>query len=118
VDEDVGDEHGHGAVGEVDHASAAVLEDESLAEDGVGGAGAEPEDQEEEVAGHGVSGVWSGRVAAAGPGLLAPGDETLTPPKPSRRARPRCQPLRPGKYPFEVTQSVEFGWVIAVFWIW
>ena len=55
VDEHVGDEHRHGAVGEVDHASAAVLEDQSLAEDGVGGAGAEAEDQEEDVAGHDVS---------------------------------------------------------------
>ena len=55
VDEDVGDEHRHGAVGEVDHARAAVLEDESLAEDGVGGARTEAEDQEESVAGHGAS---------------------------------------------------------------
>src|SRR6185437_5980335 len=81
VDEHVGDEHGHGAVGEVDHASAAGLEDEPLAEDGVGGAGAEPEDQEEEVAGHGVSGVWSVRVAAAGPALLASGGRPPEPPE-------------------------------------
>ena len=55
VDEHVGDEHRHRAVGEVDHAGAAVLEDEALAEDRVGRAGAEAEDQEEDVAGHGVS---------------------------------------------------------------
>ena len=53
VDEHVGDEHRHRAVGEVDHAGAAVLEDETLAEDGVGRAGAEAEDQEQDVAGHG-----------------------------------------------------------------
>ena len=55
VDEDVGDEHRHRAVREVNHAGAAVLQHESLAEDGVGGARAQAEDQEQGVAGHGVS---------------------------------------------------------------
>jgi hypothetical protein len=55
VDEDVGDEHRYRAVREVDHAGTAVLEHQPLAEDGVGGAGAQAEDQEEQVAGHDVS---------------------------------------------------------------
>jgi hypothetical protein len=76
IDEDVGDEHRHRTVREVDHASTAVLEDEPLAEDGVGGARAEAEDQEQAVAGHGLSfssrwytrcGEGSARPEAGGP---------------------------------------------------
>src|ERR1051326_732956 len=55
VDEDVSDEHRHRAVGEVDYASAAVLEDKALTEDGEGGTGTQAENQEEQVAGHYVS---------------------------------------------------------------
>ncbi len=47
VHEHVGDEHRHGPVSEVDDTAAAVLEYQAQAKDGVGGARAEAEDQEE-----------------------------------------------------------------------
>ena len=50
----IGDEHRHGAVSKVDHAGAAVLEDETLAEDRVRRARAEAENEEQDVAGHGL----------------------------------------------------------------
>ena len=67
VDVDVGDEHGHRAVAKVHDLRTAVLEHQPDRQEGVDRAGAQAEQQEEQVGGHGGYGWREPRLPTCSP---------------------------------------------------
>ena len=77
ADENIGAIHGDGALGEVDHAGAAVFEHQAEPEDGVDRSPSESQQKEEQVRQHLVHLTWRVRTGARRLGGPRPWDQPL-----------------------------------------